>query len=185
MSDFYIAAVYLGILIAGIVAPFAATLGYMWVDLSYPQLLSVYLAGQPVALVMGSDMNVLAQRPALRGQIRTALTQAHAVIALSAALKDRVAELGIAEDRIVVQRNGVDGNRFALRNKQDARRSLGLPLDVPLGCFIGNIVEEKGPDLLVDAVASYAHSPAGSTRGWERTGPRSCSSTTTAGRSDA
>ena len=54
MSDLYIAALYLGILIAGIVAPFAATLGYVWVDLSYPQLLSVYLAGEPVALVMGS-----------------------------------------------------------------------------------------------------------------------------------
>ena len=53
MSDPYIAAVYLAILIAGIAAPFVATLGYVWVDLSYPQLLSIYLAGKPVALVMG------------------------------------------------------------------------------------------------------------------------------------
>jgi putative inorganic carbon (HCO3(-)) transporter len=53
VSDPYIAAVYLAILIAGIVAPFAATLGYVWIDLSYPQFLSVYLAGKPVALVMG------------------------------------------------------------------------------------------------------------------------------------
>jgi putative inorganic carbon (HCO3(-)) transporter len=53
VSDPYIAALYLAILIAGIKAPFAAALGYVWVDLSYPQLLSVYLADKPVAMVMG------------------------------------------------------------------------------------------------------------------------------------
>ena len=53
MSDLYVAAVYLGILLAGVVSPFAAALGYVWVDLAYPQLLSEYLGGQPVALIMG------------------------------------------------------------------------------------------------------------------------------------
>jgi len=75
------------------------------------------------------------------------------VIALSAALKERVVELGVPSTRIVIQRNGVDGQRFVVREKSEARQLLGLTQDQPIACFVGNMVEEKGPDVLVDAIA--------------------------------
>jgi glycosyltransferase involved in cell wall biosynthesis len=61
-------------------------------------------------------------------------------------------ELGVPPTRIVIQRNGVDGQRFFIRDKNEARRLLGLSQDQPIACFVGNMVEEKGPDVLVDAI---------------------------------
>ena len=84
-----------------------------------------------VGLVMGSDMNDLAARPALRPQIQRAFTQAQYIIALSSSLKDRVVELGLPESRVVVQRNGVDGVRFSIQDAAAARSRLGLRSQSP------------------------------------------------------
>ena len=105
-----------------------------------------------VAFVLGSDINVLAQQPSLRGQIRSALAQASSVIAVSHGLKERVIELGIPADRVVVQHNGVDGERFRIQDKEDSRRAVGFARPGALLCFVGNLVREKGPDLLVEAL---------------------------------
>ncbi len=106
-----------------------------------------------VAFVLGSDMNELAQRPELRNQIRAALLQANSVVAVSAGLRSRVLELGIPPDRAIVQHNGVDGERFQIRDSHIARRTLGISVDERVICFVGNLVPEKGPDVLIDAVA--------------------------------
>lgn len=106
-----------------------------------------------IALVLGSDMNVLAQQPQLRPMIRDALSQASLVVALSAGLRDKVVELGIPDERVVVQHNGVDGERFRIRDKAEARRALKLSAAGSMVCFVGNLVEEKGPDVLLEAMA--------------------------------
>jgi glycosyltransferase involved in cell wall biosynthesis len=106
-----------------------------------------------VAFVLGSDMNELAQRPELRNQIRAALLQANSVVAVSAGLRSRVLELGVPPDRAIVQHNGVDGECFQIRDSHTARRTLGIPVDERVICFVGNLVHEKGPDVLIDAVA--------------------------------
>jgi glycosyltransferase involved in cell wall biosynthesis len=106
-----------------------------------------------VAFVLGSDINELAQRPELRNQIRAALLQANSVVAVSAGLRSRVLELGVPPDRAMVQHNGVDGERFQISDPYAARRTLGIPLDERVICFVGNLVPEKGPDVLIDAVA--------------------------------
>jgi glycosyltransferase involved in cell wall biosynthesis len=112
-------------------------------------------AGCPfVALVMGSDIYDLAQRPALRGRIREALLQAASVVAVSGGLRDRLVELGIPAERIVVQHNGVDGRRFILRDRRESRRRLGLSETRSNVCFVGNLVAEKGPDILIEAIGS-------------------------------
>jgi glycosyltransferase involved in cell wall biosynthesis len=106
-----------------------------------------------VAFVLGSDMNELAQRPELRNQIRAALMQANSVVAVSAGLRSRVLELGIPSDRAIVQHNGVDGERFQIRDSHVARRTLNIAVDERVICFVGNLVPEKGPDVLIDAAA--------------------------------
>lgn len=105
-----------------------------------------------VGLVMGSDINALARKDELREQISAALAQASSVIALSAGLKDGVVELGVPAGRVIVQNNSVDGTRFDIRDRTASRRELGLDTR-HLVCFIGNLVQEKGPDVLVEALA--------------------------------
>ena len=111
-----------------------------------------------VAFVLGSDMNELAQRPELRDQIRAALLQANSVVAVSEGLRSRVLELGISPDRAIAQHNGVDGECFQIRDSHTARRTLGVPVHDRVISFVGNLVHEKGPDVLIEAVARLSSS---------------------------
>lgn len=117
-----------------------------------------------VAFVLGSDMNELAQRPQLRDRIRAALLQASSVVAVSEGLRSRVLELGIPSDRAIVQHNGVDGECFRIRDRHDARRALGLPVNDRAICFVGNLIPEKGPDVLMEAAARLSAAGASDLR---------------------
>jgi glycosyltransferase involved in cell wall biosynthesis len=106
-----------------------------------------------VTMVLGTDVNSLAGSPALRKHLQWGLSQASSVITVSEALRDRVADLGVPADRIRVQHNGVDGDRFHIRDRREARKHLELSPDRRLICFVGNLVPEKGVDVLIDALA--------------------------------
>lgn len=134
--------------------PFDAILGaYAYPDLATAARLADTLHLPLVGFVLGSDINELAQRSTLRPQIQAALRRCSSVIAVSRGLRDRVVELGIPGDRVIVQYNGVEGDVFAPRDRTEARAQLGVPSSQPLVCFVGNLVPEKGPDLLVRALA--------------------------------
>jgi glycosyltransferase involved in cell wall biosynthesis len=106
-----------------------------------------------VALVLGSDINELARNVALRPQITEALSQAVRVVALTSGLRDGVLALGVPDRRVIIRHNGVDGSRFVIQRRDDARRQVDVAADGPLVCFVGNLVHEKGPDVLVEALA--------------------------------
>lgn len=102
--------------------------------------------------VLGSDVNKSGMHLALRPQIARALKRAGRVVAVSAALGDRVAEMGVDRSRIAVVRNGVDGEAFAIRDMREARARLGLPQDRAIVTYVGNLLHVKGVDVLVEAV---------------------------------
>ncbi len=106
-----------------------------------------------VAKVHGSDVNALSQIKSIRGQMRDALSAAHRVIAVSAALGDKLHDLGVPRERIVVQHNAVDGARFMIRDAAPVRAKLGLPADRVLLGFVGRLSQEKGLDLLLESMA--------------------------------
>ena len=112
------------------------------------------LFGVPLLVtVLGSDINLSGGHYALRPQIARALKKASRVVAVSEALGDRVADMGVDRSRIVLVRNGVDGEAFAIRDAAEARAALGLPLGRPLIVFAGNLVPVKAVDVLLDATA--------------------------------
>ena len=102
---------------------------------------------------LGCDINELAQRPALRPQIVWGLQQARQVIAVSGALGEAVTALGIPPERVSVHLNGVDGERFAVRDRQEARARLGLPAQRRIVCFVGGFEPEKAVEVLIEAMA--------------------------------
>jgi glycosyltransferase involved in cell wall biosynthesis len=105
-----------------------------------------------VTMVLGTDVNALAAHPALRRHLEWGLRRAAKVITVSGALQERVTELGVAPERVLVQHNGVDGERFRIRDQRAARERLGLATDRRLVSFVGNLVHEKGVDVLADAM---------------------------------
>lgn len=106
-----------------------------------------------VIKILGSDINVLPTMPGLKRPIQWALSRADRVVTVSGALRERVIDLGVAPERVVVQHNGVDGQRFTLCDKNQARASLGIDTDRPTICYVGRLGEEKGIDILIEALA--------------------------------
>src|SRR5579862_3964681 len=70
-----------------------------------------------IVKVLGSDINELGKYPALRRQMLNRLSHAYRIITVSSALREKVIEIGIDPARVMVQHNGVDGERFAIRDR--------------------------------------------------------------------
>jgi glycosyltransferase involved in cell wall biosynthesis len=115
------------------------------------------LAGVPlVQSVIGTDVNELPTRRALRPQIRWALRRARRVVAVSRAMAERVVALGVPRARVVYRHNGVDGELFAPRSRAEARRRVGLDHSGPVVLYVGNVTLAKGAGVLVEAMARLA-----------------------------
>jgi teichuronic acid biosynthesis glycosyltransferase TuaC len=110
-----------------------------------------------VVKLHGSDIDVLAARPSLRRQLAFALPRAARVIAVSRALADKAADLGVSRDRIDVVTNGVDGELFHPRDRAAARVSLGHAGDTRRWLlYVGRVEEDKGSRELGAAFARLA-----------------------------
>jgi len=130
---------------------FEAVLGiWAYPDTYVAGLLARDSACPLVANVIGSDINELPSKPHMRPRVKAALDSAYRVIALSRAMQQRVVELGVASEKVLVQYNGVDGERFRPDSKGDSRRRLGYTGAGPLICYVGNLLPEKGPDILIN-----------------------------------
>jgi glycosyltransferase involved in cell wall biosynthesis len=105
-----------------------------------------------VITARGSDINLIAKISGPGRLIRQAAEQAASVIAVSAALRRELIGLGVVGDHVEVVRNGVDTSLFCLRDRRLAREALGLDAR-PLVASVGNLVREKGHELVLTAVA--------------------------------
>jgi len=111
--------------------------------------------GLPVAIMVhGSDVRRVDDFAARGSGTRAALSQADGVIAVSADLARRVVELGADPARVEVVLDGVDKTVFAPGDRGSARQELGLDANVRHLLFIGNLVDVKGIDVLLQACAA-------------------------------
>ncbi len=107
-----------------------------------------------VVKVHGSDLNVIARIPSVRAHLRAFLPRATRLVAVSRALADELAALGVPRERIAVVENGVDPSLFQPRDRKEARAALGLPAAGRVAVYVGRLVREKGLFELVEAMAS-------------------------------
>lgn len=111
------------------------------------------LLGVPAVVKLhGSDVNHNARLPGPRRQLAWALPRAARVVAVSRALADEVAALGVARERVAVVMNGVDGERFRPADRAAARAALGLPATGAIALYVGNLKEAKG---VLDLAAAF------------------------------
>ncbi len=106
-----------------------------------------------VITARGTDINLFSELPLIRPLIKRTLEKAGHIVAVSAALKDKIVSLGIAEQKISVIRNGVDKSVFHLRDKTESRRKLGIEQESKIILAAGSLVKEKGFDRLIDAMS--------------------------------
>ena len=111
-----------------------------------------HAAGLPVVIkVHGSDILVLGSYRGRRRRTIEALQRADCIVAVSQHLARRMIELGAPAGNIRVVYAGIDRDVFRPGPSAEARRNLGLPPDIPIILFIGNLLPVKGLDVLVDA----------------------------------
>jgi len=109
--------------------------------------------GIPVFVtVRGVEVDQL-QRCSLRRQIVNALGAATGVVSVSHTLRDVLVNAGVDRSAIRVIPNAVDREMFRPGERGDARLRLGLPPDGRLVVSVGNLVELKRHDVLVEALA--------------------------------
>ena len=109
--------------------------------------------GVPVCVTArGTDINLFTRLPHICPLIQRTLQRAQGIIAVSAALKERMVELGIAADKIAVIRNGIDRQGFYLRDKAASRQQLGLNAADKILVTVSALVPLKGIDRLIGAM---------------------------------
>lgn len=110
--------------------------------------------GLPVVCTAhGSDLKVYpARSPAAAWATSWALRRVDQLITVSEDLA-QIAQALAGPLPIHVIHNGADESLFAPRPKNTARAKLGLPLDQQVVLFAGNLVEIKGVEYLLEAVA--------------------------------
>ncbi len=99
----------------------------------------------------GSDVNILAKYRIPRLLIQFAARYATGIITVSSALKLKLVELGVPEEKISVLRNGVDLKLFRPGSREAAQSNLGLNGKILLS--VGNLIKLKGHDLIISALA--------------------------------
>lgn len=114
--------------------PDAAAAGWLARRLGIPYVVKVH----------GSDLNVQANYPLRRRQIRSALRGAGAVVAVSRALADKAIAIGADPARVHVVYNGVDSTLFAPGSRSEARARLDIPVAASLLLYVGNLKASKG-----------------------------------------
>jgi glycosyltransferase involved in cell wall biosynthesis len=113
------------------------------------------LIGVPAVIkVHGSDLNVLAKRSGPRRRMQHAFRRAARIVTVSRPLAAIAAELGASADAIDVVPNGIDRALFHPRDREAARRALGIPVEGKLVLYVGHVAEAKGALDLVRAFAA-------------------------------
>jgi glycosyltransferase involved in cell wall biosynthesis len=123
----------------------------------YPDGVAAVMLGKRLGLPVvvtarGTDINLIGQYRLPRAMIRWAALNAAGVVAVSGALRERLAALGVPKERIQVLRNGVDLELFAPRSRAPLRRVLGMERTTLLS--VGNLLAFKGHGIVIEALAS-------------------------------
>lgn len=106
--------------------------------------------GVPVSIkARGADIHHWGTSTATAVQVVSAGRDADGLLAVSEAMRDDMAALGIPADKIRVHRTGIDRARFHPQVASAARRGVAGPLVLSVGALIAR----KGHDIVIDAVA--------------------------------
>lgn len=98
----------------------------------------------------GTDLNLIPEFPAPRKMILDAAAKADGMITVCQALKDTLIEMGVADERVTVLRNGVDLELFRPIDRAAARSALGLSRRTLAS--VGLLIDRKGHHHIIRAL---------------------------------
>ena len=128
---------------------------------AYPDGVASVLIGEalriPVAIKLhGGDMNVAAKNPPAKRWLSWAFQKVSRVVAVSYPLAEAAASFGVPWSKIAVVEDGVDSTLFKIRDRAEAKRSVGLDASRRHIVYIGRLEKRKGTLELNEAFAELA-----------------------------
>ena len=75
-------------------------------------------------------------------------------IAVSEQIEHKLLSYGVPKEKIIIEPNGTNLEKFKPRNKKETRQKLDLPLNEKIVLFVGRFIENKGPLRVQDALLS-------------------------------
>lgn len=131
----------------------------------YPDSYAACLLGElfacPVVVsARGSDVTSYTKIDAIKSHIKKVFQNAEHLVAVSNSLRDIMIAGGAATEKVSVISNGIDPERFYLKEKAGSRTKLGFQDGVKNILTVCSLVELKGVHLLIEALSlvkkSYA-----------------------------
>lgn len=117
----------------------------------WPDGVAAAKLGYPFSIkARGADIHYWGRRRDSGPQIVAAAQKADGLLAVSAALADDMAAIGIARDTVRVHYTGVDLDQFAIADREAAKAALGL--SGPVIATVGALIERKGQALAIEAM---------------------------------
>ncbi|MDR3532697.1 MAG: glycosyltransferase [Rhodopila sp.] len=108
--------------------------------------------GLPVVITArGTDVNLIPRYQIPRRLIQGAIRDASALVAVSAALKQVLVDLGAPDEKVTVLRNGVETDLFRPPEDRSAARA-ALGLKRPALISVGGLIERKGHHRTIEAM---------------------------------
>ncbi len=119
--------------------------------------------GLPVSIkARGSDITYWGTLDFAREQMLEAAEHANGLLAVSGSMAEEMAAIGMARDKIRVHYTGLDRERFRpldhtqLRPQVGAELGFSIPDKAPLLVCVGALIERKGQDIAIAALARIA-----------------------------
>jgi len=116
--------------------------------------------GLPLAIkARGADISYWGQRGYALRQMREAADRASALLAVSEALADDMAALGLPREKIAIHYTGLDRDLFHPLDRIECRRHIAahfgfdLPVGAPLLATVGALIPRKGQALVIRALS--------------------------------
>ena len=100
----------------------------------------------------GTDLNLIPRYAGPRRKVMRVAEKAAHMMTVAAALKQYLLDMGVADERVTVLRNGVDLVYFHPdQDRGRLRETLGLPVK-PTLLSVGHLIERKGHHLVIEAM---------------------------------
>lgn len=114
--------------------------------------------GLPLAIkARGADISLWGQKAYALRKMKTAARQASGLLAVSKALADDMAAIGLPGDKITVHYTGLDHAAFRPLGRKRSRQRLadefGIPAEGPLLASVGALIPRKGQTFVIEALA--------------------------------
>jgi len=100
----------------------------------------------------GADIHYWGRRRGTKAAVRAAGTDAAGLLAVSQAMRQSMAAMGMDADKITVHYTGVDLDHFGIVDREEAKTALGVSGKIVL--CVGALIPRKGQDLLIRALPS-------------------------------